>query len=119
MGGGMVANVVDIDARTSIESRARKWLVRMDGDAPLTEVERQALREWLSRSALHREVLTRLARFWIEANRLTDLVAGLEAARREERARRRGASWIRTMVMTGAVLASVIVVYCGLHQLNG
>ena len=36
-----MARVVKLGARTSIERQARKWLVRMNGDEPLTEAEKE------------------------------------------------------------------------------
>jgi ferric-dicitrate binding protein FerR (iron transport regulator) len=68
-----VANVVEFGARNSIEHQARKWLIRMDGDEPLSNTEKEALREWMRRSASHRGELTRVARFWDRANILTEL----------------------------------------------
>lgn len=69
-----MANVREPGARTSIQRQARKWLIRMDGDERLTRAEKEDLREWMSRSALHRKELVRLARFWNQANILTELV---------------------------------------------
>lgn len=69
-------------AGTLIQRQARKWLVRMDGDERLTEVEREALREWMSRSPRHRRELARLARFWNQANILTELVGCFRSRRR-------------------------------------
>jgi transmembrane sensor len=110
-----VAYVVKLDAQASIEFQARKWLVRMDGDKPLTEAEKEALREWMSRSALHRGELVRLTGFWNQANILTELIASLESKKRVHE-RRRGPSWGCTILMAAsAILASVILVYFGLR----
>lgn len=110
-----MANLVEFNARTSIEHDARKWLIRMDGDEPLTDTEKDALREWMSRSPLHRSELARLAKFWGQANILTELIAGIEYERRKH-AHRRGMSWVLTTWLAAAlVLASVIMVYSGLQ----
>jgi hypothetical protein len=80
-GAGGERNVADrgeLGAGLSIQREARTWLVRMDGDEPLSEEERRALREWMGRSAAHREELVRLARFWNQANRLAEFAVGLE-----------------------------------------
>jgi len=123
----MVANVVEFGTRTSIELQAREWLVRMDGDEPLTDAEKMALKEWMSRSAFHAGELTRIARLWKRANVMTELLAGIEAQRRElkrSRGRRKGktlaARWMWTGLMTaGALLSSVLFVYCGVQQVGG
>jgi ferric-dicitrate binding protein FerR (iron transport regulator) len=75
-------NVREPGAWTLIQRQARKWLVRMDGDKRLTETEKKALREWMSRSARHRQELARLARFWNQANILTELVGCFGPRRR-------------------------------------
>ena len=108
--------------RKSIERQARKWLVRMDGDAPLADWERKALKEWMSRSAFHAGELTRLARLWSRANVMTELLGGLESQQRERRDSRKRSqkkamttSWTRaTLVTASAILSSVVLVYCGL-----
>lgn len=84
----MVASRVELGARTAIQRQAGKWLIRMDGDEPLTSAEKKALREWMSCSAEHRRELVRLARFWNHANILTDLMAGVDALGREQKAHR-------------------------------
>lgn len=83
-----MGNVVEFGARTSIERQAREWLIRMDGDEPLNTSEKESLREWMNRSALHREELIRIARFWNQANVLTELAVSLEAAAQERSGRR-------------------------------
>ena len=83
-----MAHVVKVCAWTSIQRQARKWLVRMDGDEPLAKAEKAALREWISRSALHRKELARLAEFWNQANILTELVGCFECKRRKHERRR-------------------------------
>jgi ferric-dicitrate binding protein FerR (iron transport regulator) len=75
-------NVEEPGAWTLIQRQARMWLVRMDGDKRLTEAERAALKEWMSRSARHRKELVRLARFWNQANILTELVGCFGSGRR-------------------------------------
>ena len=76
-----MANVGEPGAWTLIQRQARKWLVRMDGDRRLTETEKKALMEWMRRSARHRKELERLAKFWNQANILTELV-GCSGSRR-------------------------------------
>ena len=120
----MAVNIVEFGNRESIERQAREWLVRMDGDAPLTKPEKQALKEWMSRSAFHAGELTRLARLWDRANIMTALLAGLESQRRErknspEQQRKKtalSASWKRTTLLAASVLlTSVVLIYCSLR----
>lgn len=110
----MVANVVDL-TRTSIERQAKQWLIRMDGDEPLTDSERESLQEWMSRSAFHAGELTRIARLWRRANVMTDLFGGLDAQRRDKR-QALAARWKWTLMAATALLSSVILVCCGLQQ---
>jgi len=56
-----------------------EWLLRLDGDAPLTTQETAALREWMARSPSHREELAGIARIWNQANVLTELAVPLRA----------------------------------------
>lgn len=110
-----MGNIVEFGAHTSIERQAREWLIRMDGDEPLSNADREALQEWIQRSALHREELTRLANFWSQANILTELGVCLESAARE----RSGARWVAPIaVAASAVLASVIVAWWYLHRMD-
>jgi ferric-dicitrate binding protein FerR (iron transport regulator) len=127
----MVVNGVDFSrakslehqTRESIEQEAKQWLIRMDGDEPLTEAEKKALKEWMSRSAFHAGELTRLARLWSRANVMTELLGCLESHRREQR-KARGlrlkktltSSWIRTTLMAAtAIVSSVVLIYCSLR----
>jgi transmembrane sensor len=101
-----VSNVVEFEAQASIERQAREWLIRMDGDEPLTADEIHALREWMQRSVLHRQELERICKFWRESNVLTELAVCLESdGQRRARSRNR---WARTFaIAASALLASV------------
>lgn len=86
-----MSRIVEFEVRSAIEEQARGWLIRLDGDRPLTDEERDALREWLGRSTLHRQELQRLAEFWTQANILTELAVPLHqssSSRRNWRAPR-------------------------------
>lgn len=72
-----MTNIVEFEAPAAIERQAREWLIRLDGDAPLSAAEEDSLREWLDRSPLHRDELTRLSKFWNQANILTELAVPL------------------------------------------
>ena len=100
--------MLEFEARTSIERQAREWLVRMDGDKPLSEDEIEALREWMRRSVLHREELQRICKFWGQANVLTELAVCLESA--TDQRGRRSARWATAVALAAsAVLAAVVL----------
>ena len=63
----------------TIEAEAREWLIRLDGDTPLTSEERAVLREWAGRSPAHRQELKRISGFWDRANILTELAVPLRS----------------------------------------
>lgn len=44
---------------------------------PLTDAQAEALRDWMGRSSSHRDELTRVFRFWKQANVLTELAVPL------------------------------------------
>jgi len=92
----------------------------MDGDEPLTQAEKDSLREWMARSPVHRTELTRLTRFWNDANILVELTG--------EKLPLQGAPLKKTLwsgviprilMAISAILASVMVTYAGLRQLGG
>ncbi|NIB40562.1 DUF4880 domain-containing protein [Pseudomaricurvus alkylphenolicus] len=68
-----MANIYSFDSRDSIEEDARRWLIRLDGDEPLSAEERKELHAWVERSPAHREELLRISAFWSDANVLTEL----------------------------------------------
>lgn len=108
---------MEFEARASIERQAREWLVRMDGDEPLTEAEIQTLREWMSRSVLHREELKQICKFWSQANVLTELAVCLESAteKRNDRSRR----WATAVALAAStVLATVVLVWWNLQRVD-
>ena len=115
-----MTNLVELGARTSIEHEAREWLIRMDGDEPLTEAEKHSLREWMARSPAHRAELTRLMKFWDDANILTELT-GEQLALEGPLPKKFPRSGIipRILMTVSAILASVMVTYTGLRQLGG
>ena len=112
-----MGNVVEFGARTSIERQAQEWLIRMDGDAPLSTSEKKSLREWMSRSAQHREELIRIARFWNQANVLTELAVCLEPAAQERSSRRMRR--VALIALAASVLLASILLWWGLQGLEG
>lgn len=66
-------NIYTFDERKNIEAEARRWLIKLDGDAEPSSEDIIKLREWVSRSPLHRQELLRVSAFWDDANILTEL----------------------------------------------
>ena len=113
-----MSKVVEFEARASVERRAREWLIRMDGDEPLSEAEIQALREWTRRSVLHREELQRICKFWRKANVLAELAVCLESA--TERRRNNRGRWVAGVgLAASAVFAVVVIGWWYLQRLDG
>ncbi len=104
-----MSKIVEFDTRTSLERQAREWLIRLDGDVPLSGDEKTALRDWMARSVQHRDELVRLAKFWNNANVLTELAVPLErAVDARRRARQRvGLIALAASVVCASVLAGV------------
>jgi len=67
-------NVVDFPDCEAVDEEALAWLVRLDGDKPLSVSEEKVFEEWLSRSPAHREALKSLNVFWAHCNVLGELV---------------------------------------------
>ena len=67
----MKENIVEFPDRSSLRSEAALWLIKLDGDQQPTEEVLASLREWLSRSPLHREELRNMAATWSKMNLLT------------------------------------------------
>ena len=116
-----MTNLVEFGARTSIEYEARKWLIRMDGDEPLTVAEKDSLQEWMGRSPVHRSELTRLAKFWADANILTELAGQSVAAKPQGLKKLSPPSGFipRLLLAMSAVLASVVATYIGIRHPGG
>lgn len=69
-------NISPFPDRTAIEQEAADWLARLDSDIPPSQKELDSLREWLSRSPVHREELNNLNAFW-GSDVLTELIVPL------------------------------------------
>lgn len=74
----MTDNIYQFSDRETVEKETREWLIRLDGNIPLSSSELNELHEWISRSPVHRHELERLFRFWKNANILTELAIPLE-----------------------------------------
>jgi transmembrane sensor len=89
----------------------------LDGDSPLSGAEVDALREWLGRSPSHREELTRISKFWEQANVLTELAVPLNRGSGQRSGRRR-ALQVGFAVATAA-FASAVLLSWWLQRSNG
>jgi transmembrane sensor len=78
--------------RSAIENQAAAWLVKMDGDQPLSVADIESLREWIRRSPAHKEEISSLAAFWGN-NNLTELAVPLGRHERRSNKRVVGRVW--------------------------
>ena len=70
-------NVVDFPDRRTVAEEAAQWLILLDRDERPSAADLANLREWLKRSAAHREELNTLAEIWGKMNVLTELAVPL------------------------------------------
>ena len=75
-------NVVEFPDTSAIKEESARWLIRLDGDDPLSAQEEEELRAWLNRSDAHREQLHKLAGLWGKMNVLTELAVPLGSVSR-------------------------------------
>jgi len=99
-------NVVDFPDEAAIEKEAAEWLIRLDGDVPLSDLENSELKQWVNASAAHEDKLKELAGLWGQLNVLTDLAVPIERSETAPRAK-----WIGSG--TGVRLAAAAVVILG------
>lgn len=111
------------DSKT-IRDEAWQWLIKLDGDHPLSAEERAALGEWLGRSPAHRDSLTEQAQFWDKLNVLTELSVpqAKPVAHHVHRDARRG--WWPGFAAAAAVVLLVVIFVPNLwtgpdHSTNG
>ncbi|MDA9095866.1 FecR domain-containing protein [Porticoccaceae bacterium] len=66
-------NIIEWPDTTCLEEEAAAWIVMLDGEEKFSEHNKIALREWLSRSPEHVDMLNKLNAFWAD-NSLTELL---------------------------------------------
>ncbi|MCT2533627.1 FecR domain-containing protein [SAR92 clade bacterium H231] len=71
-------NVLEFPDSSAIEREAASWMVKLDGDQPLSPAEQDELQRWMANSPAHRDELERLAELWGLLNVLTVLAVPLE-----------------------------------------
>ncbi len=94
--------------QNAIEAEACAWIAQLDGDAPPSEEDVAALREWINRSPLHRAELERLSDLWGDLNTLTKLAVPLRRVVPEPTPRR--INRLFAAPVGGGVLAASLVV---------
>lgn len=83
-----MTDIVEFPDRRRVEHEAADWLIKLDRNSEPSADELGNLREWLSRSPVHREELGSLARLWGNMNVLTELAVPLGNAGVRARATR-------------------------------
>lgn len=106
-------NIHTFNDRSTIEHEAREWLIRLDGDKPLSPEEIKALHAWGERSPAHREELLRITAFWNEANVMTELAIPLYSNASKSKTQQL-AGWLaqplgNAMALSRGALASLVV----------
>ena len=102
--------IVDFPNKESIDAEAVEWLIRLDGDEPLSEDELNRFSKWAHASHLHKKRIQQLAAEWDKLNVLTELAVPLAQPRRGRRWLS-GPSWssMRRGMVTAAVIVGVVV----------
>lgn len=117
-----VSHLVD---RKIIEQEAADWLIKLDGDAPLSEAELASLKQWMARSPAHRKELLELNQFW-QNNVLTELMVPLTS--HNTKPSNSSLTWLqqpRTLAIAGyfsilcVALLSFWLLYQPLQETNG
>jgi transmembrane sensor len=80
-----MTDIVEFPERRRVEQEAADWLIRLDRSAEPSADDLMGLREWLSRSPVHREELGSLAKLWGNMNALTELAVPLGSIGAPER----------------------------------
>ncbi|NIB38117.1 FecR family protein [Pseudomaricurvus alkylphenolicus] len=82
-------NIHQFTAKDTINEEAAAWLIRLDGDEPLSAGDREEMQAWMARSTQHRDKLAELARLWGKLNVLTELSVPMAtpASKRQSRIR--------------------------------
>ena len=104
---------------TKLEGEAREWLIRLDGDAPLSAAEKLALRAWMARAPAHAAELKRLSAFWNGANLLTELAVPLQGLGTASRSRQARFWWAAAAACLCGVLGVGLWLFSPGHVVNG
>lgn len=103
-------NILKFPDIASVETEAAEWVVRLEGGACSAE-DYTKFQEWLSRSALHREVASRLFGLWSDFDALKAFVPQSNAGSDVEN-KQRWNVWPATSWRALACAAACLVVLC-------
>ena len=113
-----MTDIVEFPDRRRVEHEAADWLIKLDRNSEPSADELGNLREWLSRSPVHREELGTLARLWGNMNVLTELAVPLGNAGVRARATRpadRGRIGMRVALAGFTAMLVIIATRCIAH----
>jgi transmembrane sensor len=106
-----MTKIVDFETRSTIEKQAREWLIRLDGDSRLSDAELAALREWMRQGSLHREELSRISKFWDQANVLTELAVPLNRLSDRRAGHPRHRLQVAAVACSGLVASALLIAW--------
>lgn len=95
--------------RKAIESEAAAWIAQLDGKTPSRD-DLAALREWMNRSAMHKQAFERLAELWNDANVLTVLSVPSPGATAPQRSGFFGSLRASSVAVALSVFAAVTLI---------
>ncbi len=95
-------NIVEFSDGQKVAEEAARWILKLESDEGLSNLEKDRLRAWLDKSAVHREHFERLVKVWGGANILTELAVPLHGVKSRD-----NPSFARARM---AIAASVIFV---------
>lgn len=104
--------------RKQVEQEAAEWLVRLDSDESLTQVEKEEFDLWLSNDPQNYEVFSELAAMWNNANVLSQLAVPI-APKLSEKINSSITRYFRTsFVIAAAVFVSICLSLIYFYQPN-
>lgn len=74
-------NIHAFQSNEDMMDEAYAWVLKFNGDTPVSEQDIQAMREWVGRSAAHKQALKDAEDFWAEAELLSRLAVPLPGRR--------------------------------------
>ena len=75
-------NIHEFQRSEDVMDEAYAWVLKFNGDAPVSHDDIAAMREWASRSPVHRRALKEAEEFWCEAELLSALAVPMQKKQR-------------------------------------